>query len=78
MASRLFEEMVTKGVAVDILTYNSLILGLCNEGRTKKVASLVKELDAADIKPNASTFAALVVGQCQRKNSSDGFKFSKP
>jgi pentatricopeptide repeat protein len=42
-----------------------------------KAASLAKELDAANLEPNASTFAALVVGQCQRKKSERAFQVFK-
>ncbi|KAI3709818.1 hypothetical protein L2E82_39585 [Cichorium intybus] len=34
--NQIFEEMIRNGVKADILTYNALLLGLCNKGKTKK------------------------------------------
>ncbi|XP_020421504.1 pentatricopeptide repeat-containing protein At5g39710-like [Prunus persica] len=61
----------------DFLTYNALILGLCKEGKTKKAAYLVKELDRKRFVPNAATFSALIEGQCVRKNSDRAFELCK-
>ncbi|KAJ6343283.1 hypothetical protein OIU76_005089 [Salix suchowensis] len=44
---------------------------------TKKAAFLVKELDKEDLVPNASTFSALISGQCARKNSDRAFQLYK-
>ncbi|KAM2587868.1 hypothetical protein EV1_045377 [Malus domestica] len=77
MGNRLFEEMSKDRVNADILTYNALILGLCKEGKTKKVAYLVKELDTKHFVPNASTFSALIVGQCVRKDADRAFELCK-
>ncbi|MCI88728.1 pentatricopeptide repeat-containing protein mitochondrial-like, partial [Trifolium medium] len=54
MGIRLFEEMERNKVKADILTYNGLILGLCKEGKTKKAAYMVKDLDKENLVPNAS------------------------
>jgi pentatricopeptide repeat protein len=62
MGSKLYE-MLRNQVKADILTYNALIFGLCKEGKTKKAAYLVKELDKDNLVPNASTFSALIYGQ---------------
>ncbi|GMY18300.1 Pentatricopeptide repeat-containing protein [Fagus crenata] len=77
MGSRIFDEMLRNRVKADILTYNALILGLCKEGKTKKAAYLVKELDKEKFVPNASTFSALISGQCMRKNSDRAFLLYK-
>ncbi|MBA0732851.1 hypothetical protein Gogos_016914, partial [Gossypium gossypioides] len=50
---------------------------LCKEGKTKKAAYLVKELDKDNLVPNASTFSALISGQCVRKNSDRAFQLYK-
>ncbi|KAF5743770.1 hypothetical protein HS088_TW08G00357 [Tripterygium wilfordii] len=72
----LYEEMARNEVKADVLTYNALILGLCKEGKTKKAAYLVKELDKNFV-PNASTFSALITGQCVRRNSDRAFQLYK-
>ncbi|CAH1436085.1 unnamed protein product [Lactuca virosa] len=69
--------MIRTGVKPDILTYNALLLGLCNEGKTKKAAYLVKELDKKKLVPNSSTFFALIKAQCARKNPDRGFQLYK-
>lgn len=38
-ALQLFNEMTQKGVPVNVLTYSSLIHGLCNFGREKEAAN---------------------------------------
>jgi pentatricopeptide repeat protein len=63
--------MLRNQVKADILTDNALIFGLSEEGKTKKVAYLVKELD------NASTFSALIYGKCMRKNFERAFQIYK-
>ncbi|KAK4487476.1 hypothetical protein RD792_005888 [Penstemon davidsonii] len=77
MGTRLFEEMSVNGVKADILTYNALIMGFCKEGKMKKAAYMVKELDKDKLVPNSSTFAALITGQCVRNNAERGFELYK-
>ncbi|KAL0337687.1 UNVERIFIED_CONTAM: Pentatricopeptide repeat-containing protein, mitochondrial [Sesamum calycinum] len=74
MGIRLFDEMSVSGVKADILTYNGVIMGLCKEGKTKKAAYMVKELDREKLVPNSSTFAALITGQCARNNAERAFQ----
>ncbi|KAG5000729.1 hypothetical protein JHK87_021801 [Glycine soja] len=73
MGVRVYEEMMRNGLKADILTYNALILGLCKDGKTKKAAGFVRELDKENLVPNASTFSALITGQCVRNNSERAF-----
>ncbi|KAK7833442.1 pentatricopeptide repeat-containing protein [Quercus suber] len=47
------------------------------EGKTKKAAYLVKKLDKENLVSNASTFSALIRGQCVRKNSEHAFQLYK-
>ncbi|KAG8037918.1 hypothetical protein GUJ93_ZPchr0006g46246 [Zizania palustris] len=68
-ASRVHEEMARNRVELDIVTYNTLILGLCNEGKMKKVEHLLRELETAKLERNASTFSALIIGWCKMQNS---------
>ncbi|XP_006843235.2 pentatricopeptide repeat-containing protein At4g26680, mitochondrial [Amborella trichopoda] len=78
MGCQLHMEMVKNGVPVDILTYNSLILGLCKDGKTRKASYIVKEIgDKEGLVPNASTFAALITGQCKRQNTERAFQLYK-
>ncbi|KAJ4835048.1 hypothetical protein Tsubulata_012843 [Turnera subulata] len=42
----------------------ALMLGLCKEGKTKKVAYFVKELEKEKFVPNASSFSALTRNGC--------------
>jgi pentatricopeptide repeat protein len=53
-------------VKADILTYNGLILRFCKEGKNKKAAYMVKELDKENLVPNASTFSTLIAGKYVR------------
>ncbi|CAN0830312.1 Pentatricopeptide repeat-containing protein At4g26680, mitochondrial [Linum grandiflorum] len=74
----LYQEMMNAGIKPDILTYNALIAGLCRDGKTKKAAYLVKELvEKEKIDPTASTFAALISGQCVRNDPDRGWQLYK-
>ncbi|CAH1413091.1 unnamed protein product [Lactuca virosa] len=81
-AFKIFHEMKRVNVDPNTVTYNTLITacsqsGLCNEGKTKKAAYLVKELDKKKLVPNSSTFSALIKAQCVRKNPDRGFQLYK-
>ncbi|GMP63119.1 hypothetical protein CsSME_00024939 [Camellia sinensis var. sinensis] len=61
VALKLFTEMNEKGIFSNVVTYNSLIHGLCNFGRWKEAIGMFRQkLDASSINPNVCTFNVLV------------------
>ncbi|CAN1858139.1 Pentatricopeptide repeat-containing protein At4g26680, mitochondrial [Linum perenne] len=75
MNDMFYQTMLSAGIKPDILTYNALILGLCREGKTKKAAYLVKELDKlyktmvrSGLHPNKQTFDVLIAAFCKNKD----------
>lgn len=62
MGVRVYEEMMRNGLKADILTYNALILGLCKDGKTKKAAGFVRELDKENLVSNGVPFLHLLLG----------------
>ncbi|KAJ0478474.1 putative tetratricopeptide-like helical domain superfamily [Helianthus annuus] len=65
-AFNLFNEMVfAKGIQPDVITYTSLIHGLCNLCRWDEVSKLLKEMEDLRISPNFQTFNILVDAFCK-------------
>ena len=51
-----------------------MILGLFKDGKAKKAAYLVEELDKKKLVPNVTTFSAFIIRQVIRKNSKWAFQ----
>ena len=48
-ARRLFQEMSSKGLSLDVVTYNSLIGGLCIVGRIQVAQELLLKMRTHDL-----------------------------
>ncbi|PRQ34902.1 putative pentatricopeptide [Rosa chinensis] len=57
--------MITRGIAPTIVTYNSLIHGVCNIGHWKQATRLLDEMLSQGIFPNVRTFSVLVDTFCK-------------
>ncbi|KAH0648255.1 hypothetical protein KY285_033503 [Solanum tuberosum] len=59
-ANAAFESLRTQGFLPDMGVYNSMILAYVNDGDPKKGESLMREMEARDIKPSKEIFMALL------------------
>ncbi|KAG5592049.1 hypothetical protein H5410_042563 [Solanum commersonii] len=59
-ANAAFESLRTQGFLPDMGVYNSMILAYVNAGDPKKGESLMREMEARDIKPSKEIFMALL------------------
>ncbi|KAM0886622.1 hypothetical protein ACQ4PT_029583 [Festuca glaucescens] len=55
--------MASKGVEVDIVTWNTVIHGMCKDGRMKEAAQLHMDMVAAAVDPDTVTFTTRVDGK---------------
>ncbi|KAL2347881.1 hypothetical protein Fmac_001881 [Flemingia macrophylla] len=62
-ALSLFEEK--QGIVCDLITYNSLIKGLCKKGELVKATELLNELLAQGLEPSVFSFNPLIKGLCE-------------
>ncbi|XP_028084037.1 pentatricopeptide repeat-containing protein At5g18950-like [Camellia sinensis] len=61
----LFEEMAEKGIARDIITYNSLIQGFYKEGKIDGSINLLAKLLEMGLQPSAATYTAPIGKLCE-------------
>ncbi|KAK2967935.1 hypothetical protein RJ640_010545 [Escallonia rubra] len=64
-ALTLFSEMIEKCVLPNVITYNSLVHGLCNNGRLDEAIRLLREMGIRKISPTAHTFTTVVDALCK-------------
>ncbi|GMN59813.1 hypothetical protein TIFTF001_028914 [Ficus carica] len=57
--------MTTKGVVPDVVTYSSLIAGLCKVGKTWPAQDLLHKMQVIGQPPDAQTYAILFDGFCK-------------
>ncbi|OIT08026.1 putative pentatricopeptide repeat-containing protein, mitochondrial [Nicotiana attenuata] len=71
-AISLFEEMKQKGIPLDIVTYNSLIDGLCKfdglckEGKVEDAEEVMRHMIEKGVEPNVVTYNVIIDGYCLR------------
>ncbi|MFS7985817.1 putative tetratricopeptide-like helical domain superfamily [Helianthus anomalus] len=57
-AFKLFKEMVfEKGILPNVITYTSVIHGLCNLGRWDEASKLLEEMEDEKTSPDVPTFS---------------------
>ncbi|KAL6227057.1 hypothetical protein ACLB2K_001016 [Fragaria x ananassa] len=66
-AFKVFEEMRREGLKPNVVTYNSLINGLCCDGRLEEACGLRDEMLGLGLKPEIATYNALINGFCKKK-----------
>lgn len=64
---KFWEDMIKRGFNPDIITYNTLIHGLCNLGRMEKAVGLLHELKNEGLVPDLFTFSTMMDGYCKAK-----------
>lgn len=57
--------MTHRGLAPDIVSYNSLINGLCKMGRIQEAVNLFEKLQVEGIQPDAITYNTLICWHCR-------------
>ncbi|MCI31326.1 pentatricopeptide repeat-containing protein, partial [Trifolium medium] len=62
-----FEEMQKQGLKPNTITYNSLINGLCNNGKLEDAVNLWDKMVGLGLKPDIVTYNALINGFCKKK-----------
>lgn len=66
---RFFKEMSRFGCSPDLVTYNTLVDGLCRAGKVRVAHNLVKGMcrKGGDLRPNVVTFTTLIKGLCGKR-----------
>ncbi|XWS75108.1 hypothetical protein CRYUN_Cryun01aG0056700 [Craigia yunnanensis] len=59
-ALKLFNTWILKGKAIDEVTYNTMISGLCKEGRFEVAFHLVSEMKERNLGPDHYTYNAIL------------------
>ncbi|EFH47770.1 hypothetical protein ARALYDRAFT_350399 [Arabidopsis lyrata subsp. lyrata] len=67
-AFNLQKQMIEKSIGLDKTTYNSLILGQLKVGKLCEVRSLIDEMKAREMEPEADTYDIIVKGHCEMKD----------
>jgi pentatricopeptide repeat protein len=70
-ARKLFDEL-EKGFKPSLLTYNSLISGLCENGKLQEAGQVWDDMVERRYEPNAVTYEALIKGFCKTGKPSEG------
>nr|GFB38753.1 hypothetical protein [Tanacetum cinerariifolium] len=70
-ALELFDKIIEKGICANVITYNSLIHGLCNFGRESKAAKLLIDMEEKHIYPNTRTYNIIVNALCKQGSVKD-------
>uniref|UniRef100_A0A6N2MPV1 Pentacotripeptide-repeat region of PRORP domain-containing protein n=1 Tax=Salix viminalis TaxID=40686 RepID=A0A6N2MPV1_SALVM len=69
-AQCVFDIMPEKGVEPNVITYNALTNGLCNEGKIKDAVELFNEMVRRGHEPDVITYNTLINGLCKTGNTS--------
>ncbi|XP_031266698.1 pentatricopeptide repeat-containing protein At5g41170, mitochondrial-like [Pistacia vera] len=64
----LFKKMAVFGVRPDIVSYGSIINGLCKDGLVDKTKEMFLEMKSGGIKPNVVVCTTLIYGCCFVRN----------
>lgn len=64
--------MLEKGIQPNIMTYNTIIHGVCKEGRMRDSLKILNEM--GDLVPNNVSYTTLIDGYCREDNLNGGFK----
>jgi pentatricopeptide repeat protein len=70
-ARKLFDEL-ERGFKPSLLTYNSLILGSCENGELQGTGKVWDDMVERRYQPNAMTYEALIKGLCKMGKSNEG------
>jgi pentatricopeptide repeat protein len=74
-ALKLWDEMKEKEIAPSVITYNSIIAGLCQMGKTDQARDKLNELLESDLVPGEITYSAIIHGHCWEDQVEKAFQF---
>ncbi|KAJ6875894.1 hypothetical protein NC652_035311 [Populus alba x Populus x berolinensis] len=64
------EEMLARGVKLNLFTYNALVKGVCKFGDMEKANALLNEMIMVGIKPDTQTYNNMIEGYLKEQNTS--------
>lgn len=64
-ATRIFHEMVSKGLKPDVFTYNTFVACYTNRGMLTEALNVVKHMKKSGCKPGEVTYRTLVDAYCK-------------
>ncbi|XWS19641.1 hypothetical protein CRYUN_Cryun31cG0033100 [Craigia yunnanensis] len=73
-AKELFEEMKMRDCSPSVVTYSSLIHGLCQSKNINEAIGLLEEMKSNGIEPNVFTYSSLMDGLCKYGRSSEAME----
>ena len=65
---KLMDQMKSVGLNPKLITYNILIYGFCNVGKSDKASCLFDQLKSIDQSPTLMTYIVLFAGFCRAGN----------
>ncbi|KAJ0485963.1 putative tetratricopeptide-like helical domain superfamily [Helianthus annuus] len=68
LAMQMYGKMVVRGVKADLITFNTLINGLCKSGRITEARYLIDEMTRVGLKADKVTYTSLLDGCCKEGN----------
>ncbi|KVI06902.1 Pentatricopeptide repeat-containing protein [Cynara cardunculus var. scolymus] len=73
-ATHIFDLMTQNNFLPDVWTYNTLISGLCNEGKIEEAIRVSNEMEKLKLLPDVITYNTLIDGCFKWKKSSEAIK----
>ncbi|XP_009612028.1 pentatricopeptide repeat-containing protein At1g52640, mitochondrial [Nicotiana tomentosiformis] len=73
-AQKLFDEMLERGYAVDLLAYNSILDSLCKAGKMDEAFDFFKKMRSIELVPDAFTYSIFVHGYCAVNDIHSAFR----
>ncbi|XP_074312638.1 pentatricopeptide repeat-containing protein At1g52640, mitochondrial [Silene latifolia] len=67
-ARKVFDEMLERGLAVDVPAYNGLLEALCNGGELDEAYAMFREMGSKGLTPDAFTYSIFIRSYCKRDN----------
>ncbi|KAF9596457.1 hypothetical protein IFM89_012162 [Coptis chinensis] len=67
--------MISKSHLPNVITYSTLVHGLCKEGNLQGVVEVLDRMKLQDLKPDAGLYGKLVTGLCELSKFQDAANF---
>ncbi|CAK7344463.1 unnamed protein product [Dovyalis caffra] len=62
---KVFDEMLDRGCALDVLAYNSLLEALCKGGSADEAYKMFREMGSQGVEPDACSYAIFIRAYCE-------------
>lgn len=60
--------MVTCGIQIDMVIYNTLLNGLCKAGKMEKAREIMSEMTRMCVRPDSRSYILLIQGYCRKRD----------